>query len=75
MAANGVSNRGMASHLDVSIKTVERQRKLTYEKLGVYDLAELTRVVTLGNLDPILPAKKVFAPTKSDGDRLHRKAG
>ncbi len=41
--ANGLSNRQIASILDVSVKTVEKHRQMIMDKLNIHDVIHLTR--------------------------------
>jgi two-component system, NarL family, response regulator NreC len=43
MIANGQSNKGMARALDLSIKTIEKHRANLMRKLGLNNLADVTR--------------------------------
>ena len=54
LAADGLPNKRIASILGLSVKTVEKQRRQAYQRLAVNSTAEMTRVVTLGNLHPLL---------------------
>lgn len=67
LAANGASNRGIAAHLELCVKTIEKHRSHAYQKLGVFDLAQMTRLVTLANLDSIF--------SRRDNEPLRRRAG
>ena len=46
MAADGVPNKTMARRLAVSIKTIEKNRRIAYEKLQVSSAAEMAALVT-----------------------------
>lgn len=54
LAADGIPNKRIATALGLSVKTVEKQRRIAYERLKVNNTAEMARVVTLGNLHPLL---------------------
>ena len=54
LASQGYPNKRIASKLELSVKTVERDRKQAYERLGVRSTAEMTRTIVLGNLNPIV---------------------
>ena len=54
LAADGVPNKRIAAILELSIKTVEKQRRQAYQILNVHNTAEMVRAVTLGNLHPLL---------------------
>src|SRR3954451_11247562 len=43
LIAEGLSNREIATHLDISIKTVEKHRQQTMNKLNIHEVAGLTR--------------------------------
>jgi len=43
LVAEGMANKQIASHLDISIKTVEKHRQHLMEKLDIHDTAGLTR--------------------------------
>ncbi len=43
MLARGLTNREIAEHLEISIKTVETHRAQIMERLGIRDVAGLTR--------------------------------
>lgn len=53
MVAEGRSNKEMADHLVLSAKTVEHHRAHVMEKLGVRDVAGLTRVAIRQGLVPL----------------------
>jgi DNA-binding NarL/FixJ family response regulator len=54
----GAPNKQIATKLNVSVKTIERERKRAYDQLHVRSTAEMTRVVILAGLqDVIFPAK------------------
>lgn len=46
MATDGVPNKSMARRLEVSIKTIEKNRRTAYEKLKVSSSAEMAALVT-----------------------------
>ena len=54
LASDGMPNKRIATVLGLSVKTVEKQRRQAYQRLNVTSTAEMTRAVTLGNLQPIL---------------------
>jgi DNA-binding NarL/FixJ family response regulator len=43
MIGEGLANKQIAAELDISIKTVEKHRQHLMEKLGVHDIAGVTR--------------------------------
>jgi DNA-binding NarL/FixJ family response regulator len=43
LVAEGFPNKGMASELGISIKTVEKHRQQVMDKLNIHDIAGLTR--------------------------------
>jgi DNA-binding NarL/FixJ family response regulator len=43
LIAEGKANKQIASELGISIKTVEKHRQHLMEKLGIHDIAGLTR--------------------------------
>ncbi len=43
LIAEGKANKGIASELKISIKTVEKHRQHLMEKLNIHDTAGLTR--------------------------------
>jgi DNA-binding NarL/FixJ family response regulator len=53
MVAEGRSNKEMAERLVLSAKTVEHHRAHVMEKLGVRDVAGLTRVAIRQGLVPL----------------------
>ena len=67
LAADGIPNKRIATALGLSVKTVEKQRRLAYQQLKVNNTAEMARVVTLGNLHPLLRerAKNTLASNTS----------
>lgn len=46
MATDGVPNKSMARRLEVSIKTIEKNRRTAYEKLKISSSAEMAALVT-----------------------------
>lgn len=46
MATDGVPNKSMARRLEVSIKTIEKNRRTAYEKLKIGSSAEMAALVT-----------------------------
>ncbi len=46
MATDGVPNKSMARRLEVSIKTIEKNRRTAYEKLSIASSAEMAALVT-----------------------------
>ena len=46
MATDGVPNKSMARRLEVSIKTIEKNRRTAYEKLKIASSAEMAALVT-----------------------------
>ncbi len=46
MATDGVPNKSMARRLEVSIKTIEKNRRTAYEKLSISSSAEMAALVT-----------------------------
>lgn len=46
MATDGLPNKSMARRLDVSIKTIEKNRRNAYEKLKISSSAEMAALVT-----------------------------
>lgn len=46
MATDGVPNKSMARRLEVSIKTIEKNRRTAYEKLKITSSAEMAALVT-----------------------------
>ena len=48
MAAEGVPNKTIATRLGISIKTVEKNRRVAYSKLSVASTAEMASLVTFG---------------------------
>jgi DNA-binding NarL/FixJ family response regulator len=51
--ASGLSSKEIAAHLSISEKTVSNHRTRIMERLGVHDVASLTRyAVSLGLVDP-----------------------
>jgi DNA-binding CsgD family transcriptional regulator len=46
MATDGVPNKSMARRLEVSIKTIEKNRRSAYEKLKIASSAEMAALVT-----------------------------
>jgi two-component system response regulator DctR len=51
LLADGVPNKQIASHLSLSLRTVEKHRNYLFRKLGVASAAEATRIWVLANLD------------------------
>jgi len=52
LISQGHANKDMAAELGISVKTVEKHRQRVMKKLGIHDIAGLTRyAVTLGLLD------------------------
>jgi len=43
LIVEGMTNREIASHLHLSVKTIEAHRTATMKKLGLHGVAELTR--------------------------------
>lgn len=57
LVVNGAPNKQIATKLEVSVKTIERDRQRAYRQLNVRSTAEMTRVVILGSLhDVVFPA-------------------
>lgn len=48
LLVNGDRNKDIAEKLGIGVRTVEDHRATIYEKLGVRNVAELTRKVLLG---------------------------
>lgn len=62
LAAEGVPNKAIATHLGVSIKTVEKNRRNAYHKLSVSSTAEMASLVTFNRFfDPILGNTSPFS--------------
>jgi DNA-binding NarL/FixJ family response regulator len=53
LAADGLSNRAIAEHVFVSVKTVESNLKRAYRKLGISSRAQLARALDLGDAQTI----------------------
>lgn len=59
LVVDGAPNKQIATKLEVSVKTIERDRQKAYQSLNVRSTAEMTRVVILGSLHEIVfPARK-----------------
>ena len=59
LVVDGAPNKQIATKLEVSVKTIERDRQKAYQRLNVRSTAEMTRVVILGSLHNIVfPSKK-----------------
>lgn len=54
LVVDGAPNKKIATHLGLSIKTIERVRQSAYRKLDVRSTAEMTKVVILGDLHDIV---------------------
>jgi DNA-binding NarL/FixJ family response regulator len=52
LIADGLSNREIADVLDISIKTVEKHRQGTMNKLDIHEVAGLTRYALAKGLVP-----------------------
>ena len=59
LVVDGAPNKQIATKLEVSVKTIERDRQKAYQSLNVRSTAEMTRVVILGSLHEV-----VFPPRK-----------
>ena len=59
----GAPNKQIATKLNVSVKTIERERQKAYRQLNVRSTAEMTRVVSLGRLhDVVFPTSPQPSP-------------
>lgn len=59
LVVDGAPNKQIATKLEVSVKTIERDRQKAYRQLNVRSTAEMTRVVILGSLhDVVFPTGK-----------------
>jgi FixJ family two-component response regulator len=68
-AVEGAPNKQIATKLNVSVKTIERERQRAYRQLNVRSTAEMTRVVIMGGLHGVVfPAVAERKPV--DGLRL-----
>ncbi len=57
LIAEGLSNKGIAVQLDISIKTVEKHRQQVMNKLDIHETAGLTRwAISQGLVEPSVPA-------------------
>ena len=54
LAVQGAPNKQIAKRLDLHIKTIERIRQVAYEKLSVRSTAEMTRTITLAELNDVV---------------------
>jgi FixJ family two-component response regulator len=51
LLVEGTPNKNIANHTQLAIRTVEKYRRIVFDKLGVDSAAEATRVWVLANLD------------------------
>jgi len=59
LIAEGFSNKQMAAHLGISIKTIEKHRQRVMQKLGLHETASLTRyAISHGLLRPVEAPKE-----------------
>jgi len=57
LIAEGFSNKQIAGELSISIKTVEKHRQQVMNKLGIHDVAGLTRyAISKGMVERNIPA-------------------
>jgi len=54
LVVDGAPNKQIATKLEVSVKTIERDRQKAYRQLNVRSTAEMTRVVILGSLHDVV---------------------
>ena len=66
LVVDGAPNKRIATHLGLSIKTIERVRQSAYRKLDVRSTAEMTKVVILGDLHDIVSIETPMAETSQD---------
>jgi DNA-binding NarL/FixJ family response regulator len=68
LAAEGVPNKSIAKRLGISIKTIERNRRCAYEKLGVTSTAGMASLFTFRKFcvsDPVAKIPANHRPPKS----------
>ncbi|MEM6366110.1 MAG: LuxR C-terminal-related transcriptional regulator [Planctomycetota bacterium] len=69
LVVDGAPNKKIATALNVSVKTIERERQRAYQQLSVRSTAEMTRVVILASLHDVVFASQTARPrgtAKSD---------
>ena len=60
LVVDGAPNKKIATELNVSVKTIERERQRAYKQLSVRSTAEMTRVVILASLHGVVFPSKVL---------------
>jgi DNA-binding NarL/FixJ family response regulator len=70
LIAEGQGNKQIAADLEISIKTVERHRQRLMDKLGIHDVAGLTRyAIEKGIIETSLAARKNHPPAAGSTSR------
>ena len=60
LIAEGKANKQIASELSISIKTVEKHRQQLMDKLGIHDIASLTRyAISQGVIETVAAVKTI----------------
>src|SRR5579862_3104488 len=68
LIAEGLPNKGIATHLGISIKTVEKHRQKVMDKLNIHETAGLTRyAIKKGMVSENVPVQVSTAAVGSEG--------